>query len=138
MSNGLVSNSAASNTTVLSSTPRADAPAQLRALLRVRRPSRVFAYDQDVGKPRASASRLGAETALEIVPVADLPQAIAASDIDHHVHDRAAGFHVGCKTAIVLREAGFDAMYMKGGHSAWKAIAGAVKPIAEQSPEIEA
>lgn len=34
------------------------------------------------------------------------------------------GFHVGCKTAIALREAGFDARYMKGGHSAWKAIGG--------------
>jgi Fe-Mn family superoxide dismutase len=32
------------------------------------------------------------------------------------------GFHVGCKTAIALREAGFDAKYLKGGHSAWKAI----------------
>jgi Fe-Mn family superoxide dismutase len=37
------------------------------------------------------------------------------------------GFHVGCKTAVALREAGFDAMYMKGGHSAWKAIGGATK-----------
>src|SRR5262245_28446970 len=45
------------------------------------------------------------------------------------------GFHVGCKTAIMLREAGFDAKYMKGGHSAWKAIGGAIKPIAEQSQE---
>ena len=26
-----------------------------------------------------------------------------------------------------LREAGFDAKYMKGGHSAWKAIGGATK-----------
>ena len=32
------------------------------------------------------------------------------------------GFHVGCKTAIALREVGFDARYMKGGHSAWKAL----------------
>ena len=32
------------------------------------------------------------------------------------------GFHIGCQTAIALREAGFDAKYMKGGHSAWKAI----------------
>jgi len=32
------------------------------------------------------------------------------------------GFHVGCKLAIELREAGFDAKYMKGGHSAWKAL----------------
>ena len=37
------------------------------------------------------------------------------------------GFHVGCKTAIALRDAGFDAKYMKGGHSAWKAIGGATK-----------
>ena len=48
------------------------------------------------------------------------------------------GFHVGCKTAIVLREAGFDAKYMLGGHSAWKALGGAIKPIPEESPEIEA
>jgi Fe-Mn family superoxide dismutase len=37
------------------------------------------------------------------------------------------GFHVGCKTAIALRDAGFDAKYMKGGHSAWKALGGRVK-----------
>jgi Fe-Mn family superoxide dismutase len=37
------------------------------------------------------------------------------------------GFHVGCKTAIALRDAGFDATYMKGGHSAWKAIGGQVR-----------
>jgi len=37
------------------------------------------------------------------------------------------GFHVGCKTAIALRDLGFDAKYMKGGHSAWKAIGGATK-----------
>ena len=34
------------------------------------------------------------------------------------------GFHVGCRMAGALRDAGFDAMYMKGGHSAWKAIGG--------------
>jgi superoxide dismutase, Fe-Mn family len=39
----------------------------------------------------------------------------------------AYGFHVGCKTAVALREAGFDAQYMKGGHSAWKAIGGPIK-----------
>ncbi len=39
----------------------------------------------------------------------------------------AYGFHVGCKTAIALREAGFDAKCMKGGHSAWKAIGGPIK-----------
>jgi superoxide dismutase, Fe-Mn family len=37
------------------------------------------------------------------------------------------GFHVGCETAIALREAGFDARYMAGGHFAWKAIKGPVK-----------
>jgi rhodanese-related sulfurtransferase len=39
----------------------------------------------------------------------------------------AYAFHVGCKTAITLREAGFDAKYMKSGHSAWKAIGGRLK-----------
>jgi Fe-Mn family superoxide dismutase len=37
------------------------------------------------------------------------------------------GFHVGCKTAAALRTAGFDARYMKGGNSAWKAIGGPVR-----------
>jgi Fe-Mn family superoxide dismutase len=37
------------------------------------------------------------------------------------------GFHVGCRTAIALREAGFDAKYMKGGHSGWKAIGGPIR-----------
>src|SRR4029077_5050327 len=36
----------------------------------------------------------------------------------------AYGFHVGCKTAIALRDAGFDAKDMKGGHSAGKGIGG--------------
>ena len=34
----------------------------------------------------------------------------------------AYGFHVGCKTAIKLREAGFDAKYMNSGHMGWKAV----------------
>ena len=34
----------------------------------------------------------------------------------------AYGFHIGCKTAIKLRAAGFDAKYMNSGHSGWKAI----------------
>ncbi len=38
------------------------------------------------------------------------------------------GFHVGCKIATALREAGFDAKYMTGGHSAWKALGTPVKP----------
>jgi Fe-Mn family superoxide dismutase len=39
----------------------------------------------------------------------------------------AYGFHVGCNTAMALREAGFDVRYIKGGHSAWKAIGGRTK-----------
>ena len=38
----------------------------------------------------------------------------------------AYGFHVGCKTAIKLREAGFDAKYMNSGHSGWKASGGPI------------
>src|SRR5439155_2308473 len=34
----------------------------------------------------------------------------------------AYGFHIGCKTAIKLRDAGFDAKFMSGGHSALKAV----------------
>lgn len=37
------------------------------------------------------------------------------------------GFHIGCQTAVALRDAGFDAKYMKGGHSAWKAVGGPIK-----------
>jgi Fe-Mn family superoxide dismutase len=37
------------------------------------------------------------------------------------------GFQVGCRTAIKLREAGFDARYMKVGHSGWKAAGGPIK-----------
>jgi Fe-Mn family superoxide dismutase len=37
------------------------------------------------------------------------------------------GFHVGCKTAIKLRDAGFDAKYMNSGHSGWKAIGASLK-----------
>jgi Fe-Mn family superoxide dismutase len=36
----------------------------------------------------------------------------------------AYGFHVGCRIAETLRGAGFDAKYMTGGHSAWKAVGG--------------
>jgi len=39
----------------------------------------------------------------------------------------AYGFHVGCRTALALRDAGYDAVFMKGGHSAWKAMGGATK-----------
>ncbi|HEX7270925.1 MAG TPA: Fe-Mn family superoxide dismutase [Casimicrobiaceae bacterium] len=39
----------------------------------------------------------------------------------------AYGFHVGCGTTVKLREAGFDAKYMKPGHSGWKALGGPIK-----------
>jgi Fe-Mn family superoxide dismutase len=37
------------------------------------------------------------------------------------------GFHIGCQAATALRNAGFDARYMSGGHYAWKAIKGPVR-----------
>jgi superoxide dismutase, Fe-Mn family len=37
------------------------------------------------------------------------------------------GFHIGCQTAAALREKGFDAKYMRGGHYAWKAGKGAMR-----------
>jgi superoxide dismutase, Fe-Mn family len=39
------------------------------------------------------------------------------------------GFHIGCETAATLRKAGFDARFMAGGHYAWKAAKGPVKPF---------
>jgi Fe-Mn family superoxide dismutase len=39
----------------------------------------------------------------------------------------AYGYHVGCKTAVKLREAGFDAKYMDSGHSGWRAIGAPVR-----------
>jgi Fe-Mn family superoxide dismutase len=39
----------------------------------------------------------------------------------------AYGFHVGCRTAIALRDAGFDARYMTVGHSGWRAVGAPVK-----------
>jgi Fe-Mn family superoxide dismutase len=39
----------------------------------------------------------------------------------------AYGFHVGCKTTVKLREAGFDARYMTSGHSGWKAVGGELR-----------
>ena len=42
----------------------------------------------------------------------------------------AYGFHIACRTAIALREAGFDAKNMRGGHSAWKALGGPTRMLA--------
>jgi Fe-Mn family superoxide dismutase len=36
------------------------------------------------------------------------------------------GFHIGCQTATELRQQGFDAKYMTGGHYGWKANKGPV------------
>jgi len=57
------------------------APAQLRALLAVRRPARIYAYDQDAAKALIFAAALGAETGLPITTVSDLAPAVAESDI---------------------------------------------------------
>jgi superoxide dismutase, Fe-Mn family len=42
------------------------------------------------------------------------------------------GFHIGCQTAITLREAGFDARYMAGGHYGWKAAGGKMARFEQQ------
>ena len=39
----------------------------------------------------------------------------------------AYGFHVGCRTAAALREAGFDATYRSGGHMGWKALGAPIR-----------
>jgi alanine dehydrogenase len=57
------------------------AAAQLRALLRVRGPERIQAYDQDAERSRAFAAALAAQTGVPITAVTDLPAAVAASDI---------------------------------------------------------
>jgi Fe-Mn family superoxide dismutase len=44
------------------------------------------------------------------------------------------GFHIGCETTAKLRAAGFDARYMAGGYSAWKAIKGDVQ-LFNDAPE---
>jgi alanine dehydrogenase len=59
----------------------AQAPAQLRALLRVRTPARLYAYDQDGARAAALAAALSEELAIAITPVTDLGQAAAVSDI---------------------------------------------------------
>jgi len=40
------------------------------------------------------------------------------------------GFHTGCEAATTLRNAGFDAKYMTGGHYGWKAMKGPVRLFA--------
>jgi len=57
------------------------AHAQVDALLQVRHPARVYAYDQDPQRARAFAAALGAELPVEAAPVTDLAAAVAASDM---------------------------------------------------------
>jgi alanine dehydrogenase len=59
----------------------AQAPAQLRALVGVRRLERVYVYDKDADKALAFAAALGTETGLPINTVSDLPHAVAESEI---------------------------------------------------------
>jgi len=59
----------------------AQAAAQLRALLQVRRPARVYVYDQDREKARQFASDQETQLPLEVSAVPDLREAAAASRI---------------------------------------------------------
>jgi alanine dehydrogenase len=58
----------------------AQAPAQLHALLQVRKPARILAFDRDAARARAFADRMAAQS-IEVAPAADLAKAVAASDI---------------------------------------------------------
>jgi len=80
-------------------------------------------------RPRASVTR-GPEIAEGVHwrDTEQLPQWIGElSKSEPVVVYCAYGFHVGCKTAIKLREAGFDAKYMNSGHSGWKALGAPMK-----------
>jgi len=59
----------------------AQASAQIRALLRVRSPGRVLAYDLDGARARAFAKALDEELGIAIMPAASLAEAVRASDI---------------------------------------------------------
>ena len=57
------------------------AQAQLRAILRVRKPGRIYAYDQATDRAARFASACAQEAGVEIAPVTDLARAVAASDL---------------------------------------------------------
>jgi len=59
----------------------AQALPQLHALLRVRRPRRVYAYDQDPKKAAAFAVSASRELEVDVMPAPDLAPAVAASTI---------------------------------------------------------
>jgi alanine dehydrogenase len=55
--------------------------AQMRALLRVRSPSRIFAYDQDAKKAAVFAASFESESGIGTTVVENLHEAVASSDI---------------------------------------------------------
>jgi ornithine cyclodeaminase/alanine dehydrogenase-like protein (mu-crystallin family) len=57
------------------------AAAQLRALLCVREPRQILAYDQDAGKAAAFAVSLAQELGISIAPAPDLAEAVGRSEI---------------------------------------------------------
>jgi ornithine cyclodeaminase/alanine dehydrogenase-like protein (mu-crystallin family) len=57
------------------------AGAQLRAMLCVRKPRRVFAYDEDAAKAERFAGAFGDGLGVAVTPATDLGKALAASDI---------------------------------------------------------
>ena len=59
----------------------AQASAQLRALLRVRRPRRVYAYDQDAKKAAAFAVTASRDLQMDVMPAPDLASAVAMSTL---------------------------------------------------------
>jgi alanine dehydrogenase len=54
---------------------------QLRALARVRRIARAWAFDRDFGLAESFARELSSELGIEVTPVADLAGAVSSSDI---------------------------------------------------------
>ncbi len=55
--------------------------AQLRALVAVRKPARILAYDLDAGRVAGFCAALGRELGIDVAPATELAAAAAASDI---------------------------------------------------------
>jgi rhodanese-related sulfurtransferase len=93
---------------------------------------------EQLRRRHAAAERVDARPRLYVSRTQDIRQGATWRHPPERVHEWAAelsksqpvvvfcvyGFHVGCRTAIALRDAGFDARYMAGGHAAWRAIGG--------------
>jgi Fe-Mn family superoxide dismutase len=101
-------------------------PEQVKAMIDAGKPVQIID-----ARPRHSASRVGdiMDGATWKDPERVQEWAGQLSKSEPVVVYCVYGFHVGCKMAIALREAGYDASYMKGGHTAWKAIGGATKML---------